>query len=94
MPLQPGNSGGPLLDEAGNIVGIVVSGLSWRTINVTGALPQNVNYSVKSVYASALLEPYLGSNAPNSKEKNTPAQEKFEDFVSRVQKSSVMILVY
>ena len=92
MPVQPGNSGGPLLDENGNLIGIVVSKLGLKAAEATGDIPQNVNYAVKSAYALALLEPYLDSNAP---EPNQPsAKPSFEDMVAKAQKSVVLILVY
>ena len=48
VPVQPGNSGGALLDECGNAVGVVTSRLDdVATYEASGALPQNVNYAVK-----------------------------------------------
>jgi S1-C subfamily serine protease/tetratricopeptide (TPR) repeat protein len=48
VPVQPGNSGGALLDECGNAVGVVTSRLDdVATYQASGALPQNVNYAVK-----------------------------------------------
>jgi TPR repeat protein len=48
VPVQPGNSGGALLDECGNAVGVVTSRLDdVATYQESGALPQNVNYAVK-----------------------------------------------
>jgi TPR repeat protein/FKBP-type peptidyl-prolyl cis-trans isomerase len=48
VPVQPGNSGGALLDECGNAVGMVTSRLDdVATYEESGALPQNVNYAVK-----------------------------------------------
>jgi S1-C subfamily serine protease len=48
VPVQPGNSGGALVDERGNVVGIVASRLNdVATYEASGALPQNVNYAVK-----------------------------------------------
>ena len=56
-PVQPGNSGGPLLDVSGSIVGIVVSKLdALKFANVTKDLPQNVNFAIKSSVAIDFLE--------------------------------------
>jgi S1-C subfamily serine protease len=42
-PVQPGNSGGPLLDASGHLVGIVTSKLNAASVaRVTGDIPQNV----------------------------------------------------
>lgn len=47
-PVQPGNSGGPLLDRSGAIVGVVVSKLNARRLaNTTGDIAQNVNFAIK-----------------------------------------------
>jgi hypothetical protein len=92
VPVQTGHSGGPLLDESGNLVGVVVSKLGLKAARVTGDLPQNVNYAVKSSYALALLEPYLGSDAPEPNQ--AAAKPRFEDMVAKAQQSVVLILVY
>jgi TPR repeat protein/S1-C subfamily serine protease len=56
-PVQPGNSGGPVLDRAGNVVGIVVSGLDAVLMaNMTGDLPQNVNFAITASVATAFLD--------------------------------------
>ncbi len=92
VPVQTGNSGGPLLDENGNLVGVVVSKLGLKAAKLTGDLPQNVNYAVKSAYALALLEPYLGSDPPEPNQNST--KPRFEDMVAKAQQSVVLILVY
>ena len=48
-PVQPGNSGGPLFDTRGNVIGIVVAKLNAaRVAEMTdGDIPQNVNFAVK-----------------------------------------------
>ena len=67
-PLQPGNSGGPLLNDAGEVVGLVVSRLSdSATLKITGSLPQNVNYAIKS----SLIVPLLDSLPPSPAERAT-----------------------
>ena len=46
-PVQPGNSGGPVLDAAGNVVGVVVAKLdAIRIARSTGDIPQNVNFAI------------------------------------------------
>lgn len=47
VPIQPGNSGGPLINKNGNVVGITSSSLNG---NAVGTKIENVNYAVKSLY--------------------------------------------
>jgi hypothetical protein len=60
IPVQPGNSGGPLIDERGHAVGIVASTLSPSIAIASGFIPQNVNYAVKTTYAMPLVEAIPG----------------------------------
>ncbi|WP_443749729.1 S1C family serine protease [Asticcacaulis solisilvae] len=64
-PVQPGNSGGPVVDASGHIVGVVdaeaEAGAFYRGV---GTLPQNINWAVKSAYVRPLLQQYAGSAAP------------------------------
>ena len=47
--VQPGNSGGPLLDTSGLIVGIVTAGLDALSVaRVTGTIPENINFALKT----------------------------------------------
>jgi S1-C subfamily serine protease len=56
-PVQPGNSGGPLIDAEGRVMGLVVSRLSEHYIvEETGSLPQNMNYALGSAALAAFLE--------------------------------------
>ena len=49
VPVQAGNSGGPLLNKQGQVVGVVAAKLNAAQVfNWIGDLPQNVNYAVKS----------------------------------------------
>jgi hypothetical protein len=56
-PVQPGNSGGPLLDAQANVVGVVVSKLNaMRIAQMTGGdIPQNVNFAIKGAEALRFL---------------------------------------
>lgn len=57
VPVQPGNSGGALVDEHGNVVGVMSAKLSaLETLRTYGTLPENVNYAVKSSFLLSFLE--------------------------------------
>jgi len=56
-PVQPGNSGGPVLDRAGNVVGMVVSKLNvLRVARTTGDIAQNVNFAIPSSIITSTLK--------------------------------------
>jgi S1-C subfamily serine protease len=75
-PVQPGNSGGPLLDQSGNVVGVVVAKLdSAIAANLTGDIPQNVNFAIKGrEVVSFLTRSRIAPSAPpESKRLSTEA---------------------
>ncbi|MEN8196488.1 MAG: serine protease [Pseudomonadota bacterium] len=55
-PVQPGNSGGPLFDMSGNVVGVIVAGLGKKFFESDGTLAQNVNFAIKSAVATAFMQ--------------------------------------
>jgi len=56
-PVQPGNSGGPLLDSSGNVVGVVVSKLdAMAVLKATGDVPQNINFAIRTPIVKSFLE--------------------------------------
>src|SRR5437867_701530 len=96
VPVQPGNSGGALVDEYGNVVGVVSAKLSARAALATsGALPENVNYAVKSSFLLSFLEsvPEVSAKLKEPKPLQTPTP-KFEDVVKSAERAAVLVLVY
>lgn len=72
-PVQPGNSGGPLFDSKGNVIGIVNAG-------VPGA--ENVGYAIKTSYLKLLLDNYdISSILPSN---NTISSLTLKEQVKRV----------
>ena len=56
-PVQPGNSGGPLLDASGHLVGIVTAKLdAMRLARFTGDIPQNFTFALKAEIARTFLD--------------------------------------
>ena len=90
IPVQPGNSGGALLDENGNVLGVIVAMLDAKTtFKITGSLPQNVNYAVKILYAQAMIDtlPEISGKLIS------PARNK-TNAIENAQKSTVMVICY
>ena len=57
VPIQRGSSGGPVLDAAGNVIGIVVSKLDALKLAInTGDLPQNINFAIRGDVVRSFLE--------------------------------------
>jgi TPR repeat protein len=92
VPVQPGNSGGPLFDEAGNVIGVIVAKLNAiKAAKFTGDLSQNVNYAVKSAPALKLLAPYSEKLA---RERQVNPSDKVETVVEQCRESVVLIFGY
>jgi S1-C subfamily serine protease len=56
-PVQPGNSGSPLLDSSGDVIGVVEAKLdAVETLRIAGDIPQNVNFAIRAFEAIHFLE--------------------------------------
>ena len=90
VPVQPGNSGGALLNEEGDIIAIVVSGLkAMASARTFVNIPQSVNYAIKAIYAKTMIEllPDISDNLIVSKHSKTSV-------IGRAAKSTVLVLCY
>jgi len=94
LPVQHGNSGGALVDERGNVVGVVSGrlGMAMRLARTSDELPENVNYAVKS----SLLLSFLESVPEVSAKLKEPisVERKFDDVVQSAEQATVRVLVY
>ena len=73
--IQPGNSGGPILDEYGNVVAVAVAKLSLKKIlKDFGVVPENTNFGVKASAVRNLME----GNGVSFKSPNTEVISKRE----------------
>jgi len=69
VPIQPGNSGGPVVNYEGEVVGVVASSAAVESFyQRTGVMPQNVNWASKSDYARLLFDPPEQRPIANSRE--------------------------
>lgn len=56
-PIQQGNSGGPLFDRDGHVIGVVSGKINaMRVAALTGDIPQNVNFAIKTHIVTNFLE--------------------------------------
>jgi S1-C subfamily serine protease len=91
VPVQPGNSGGALVDELGNVVGVVTSRLNYMAaLKESGTLPQNVNYAVKGHLVYDFVRRSAGAGMALK-----PAQKRNGDETAEVmaERATVRVLV-
>jgi len=93
VPLQAGNSGGPLINNRGEVVGIVTGKLNaLKVLEFTGDLTESVNYAVKASYLKGMLQDARGENAPTlALHPSASKSESLEDLSEVVVDSVVMI---
>lgn len=54
-PIQPGSSGGPVVSDKGELLGVTVGTLNASVLIERGLLPQNVNFALDARYAAMFM---------------------------------------
>lgn len=82
VPIQPGNSGGPLIDMKGSAIGVITASLKKA---------QNANYAVKSIYVRGLLDTLeINEDYPMLES----SSDEVVDLIQKIKKSVVLIAIF
>ena len=93
VPVQPGNSGGPLLSRYGSVDGVMEARLNDAAVFAqSGAMPENVNYAIKISTLREFLKPI---HELDGKLKSlSGSSRKRAEVLKRAQEAVVMVLGY
>jgi S1-C subfamily serine protease len=92
IPIQPGNSGGPVFDSTGQVVAVATATLNqFVALQESGSLPQNVNYAVKVGYSLPLVRTHVSGRVRTGK---TPASRPVTELIRTLEESVVLIVAH
>lgn len=87
-PVQPGNSGSPVFDASGTVIGVVVAEAALSIAGASGNIPQNVNFAIRGEVAQTFLRAHgIGYDTADLHDKLAT-----EDVADRGQKVAVLIV--
>jgi S1-C subfamily serine protease len=87
-PVQPGNSGGPLVDTRGTIVGVVAEKLNaLKVAKATGNLPENINFAIKT----GALRDFLDNSAVPYRTSEPTGEMKTAEIASAARAYTMLI---
>jgi TPR repeat protein len=87
-PVQPGNSGGPLLDDNGNVIGVIVSRLETSSEITDDRPAQNVNFAIKSNMAKIFMD----LNRVNYQVRKSNGAKKISQIVTEAKEATVQVI--
>jgi S1-C subfamily serine protease len=89
--VQPGNSGGPIYDENGNIVGVVVAQLNkMKFAKHSGSIPENVNFGIKA----STVRQFLSSSGLPTKWSKRSESMSTRELAKIAKRQTVMVMCH
>lgn len=87
-PVQPGNSGGPLLDTSGHLVGVVAAKINAiKFAKATGDLPENINFAIKT----GAVRDFLDNSVVDYQTANSKAELKTAEIAQSARAFTMLI---
>jgi len=86
--VQPGNSGGPLLDSGGEVVGVVAAKLNaLKFVKATGTIPENINFAIKT----GALRDFLDNSVVSYQIADAKSDQKTADIARNARTFTLLI---